>query len=66
MYLVVDSVADVLKFKAMENLTRGIILGMDFIEKWDIESRRIVNGIHLITSKIQKLKYMQNVQGSVN
>ena len=40
MYLVVDSVADVLKFKAMDNLTHDIIQGMDFIEKWDIVSRR--------------------------
>ena len=36
MYLVVD----VLKFKAMDNLTHDIILGMNFIKKWDIESRR--------------------------
>ena len=40
MYLLVDGVEDVLKFKAMDNLTHNIILGMDFIEKWDIESRR--------------------------
>ena len=31
MYIVVDSVADVLKLKAMNNLTHYIILGMDFI-----------------------------------
>ena len=40
MYLVVDSVVDVLRFKAMDKVTHDIFLGMDFIEKWNIESRR--------------------------
>ena len=40
MYLVVDSVVDVLRFKAMDKVTHDIFLGMDFIEKWDIEARR--------------------------
>ena len=32
-YLAVDGITDVLKFKAMENIKHDIILGMDFIEK---------------------------------
>ena len=33
MYLAIDGITDVLKFKAMENIKHDIILGMDFIEK---------------------------------